>query len=298
MAFGISFGKKKQSAQGTATLDKESELFGSQQQTSTQQGTTTTDTTGRTSGTTTQQGAQQQTQDSRNIGSTTGRQTGTTTSLDSGVQDALADRIRSVLAGGVTDENIMNLSRQIGGLGDFDADSFVSGIVGQARNRGEQLLQEQNSSFAANAGGTADTNTMAALMAQRGSADLSANLAGIEAQARAQAAGIQQQGVATAVGAQTGLAGIADSLANALKGGTTTTDMTSLTDEISQLIGRGGTISTQTGTSDETQRQSSQTDQLLTQIADILTQQSQRERGTETQQQSGKSGGFGLSLGF
>jgi hypothetical protein len=296
MAFGLSFGKKKSSSEGTATIDKLTDLTGSQQSTSTQSGVTDTSTLGQTNSQQATTGATSQTQDSLTSGSTTGRTTGTTTTLGGDVQDALADRIKSILSGGVTDENISKLSSQISGRSDFDEAAFVSGIVGQARNRGEQLLQEQNSAFGSNVGGVASTNSMAALMAQRGRNDLDANLAGIEAQAAATAAGINNQNIQTSVSAQTGMAGIAQALATALKGGTTTTDMTQLTDEIQQLIGKTGGITQQNVVGSETQQQNTQTNQLLQQISDVLTQQSTQETGTETQKMKGKSGGFGISI--
>lgn len=298
MGFGLSFGSKKQSGSSTSNIDKTTDLTGSQNTNTTSQGQTNTSTVGQTSSATTSQGAQQQTQDQKNIGQTTGRTKGTTTSLGQDVQDALAERIKSILGGGITDESMNVINQGIRGNANFDVESFVNGIVGGARNRGEQTLQEQNSAFAARAGGTASTNSMAALMAQRGRNDLEANLGAIAADATAKGEGIRQSGLNTSVNALTGTAGIASALAGALKGGTTTTDMTQLTDEISQLIGKSGSITSQTTTGMETQQQTSQTNQLLQEIANVLTQQQQREVGTEKTTQKGKSGGFGLSLGL
>lgn len=299
MAFGISFGSKKQSGTGTSTIDKTTNLSGTQQNQSTQSGQTNTSTTGTTNTSQNQQGSTLNTQDQTNRGQTTGRQTGTVTSLGQDVQDALSERVSAVLGRGITDSSLDALSAAVGDrVGSFDADSFVSGIVGQARNRGEQTLQEQGSAFGSVAGGTANTNSMVALLAQRGRNDLEANIAGIEAQARAQAEGITNQNLQTAAGVQTGLAGIGEALAGTLKGATSTTDMTSLTDEINQLIGKSGGISNQNTTGTQTQNQNTSTTQFLEELANLITNQTSRETGSEVSTQKGKSGGFGLSLGF
>lgn len=299
MGLGLSFGSKKQSGSGTSTIDKTTDLTGSQQTQSTQQGTTNTNTTGTTQTSQNQQGATNQTQDSTNKGTTSGRQTGTVTALGQDVQDALSERVKSVMAGGITDDSISALNDAIGARTQaFDTESFVSGILGQARGRGEQTLQEQNSAFGSAIGGTAGTNSMAALLAQRGRNDLETNLAGVAASARAQGESITNQNLQTASGIQQGLTGVVDTLTDSLKGSTTTTDMTSLTDEISQLIGKSGAISNQNTTGTQNQSTSSTTDQLLQEIANVLTQQQQKETGSESTTQKGKSGGFGISLGL
>lgn len=291
---GFSFGKKKQSGTSDSTMQSTTNLTGNQTQSSLQQGQTTTETSGTTQSTGTQQGTT--TTDQSQSQSGTNRQTGVTTTLGSDVVDALSKTVQQVLSGGVTDANLANLSNMIAGKGDFNADSFVEGIVGQARNRGEQTLQEQSSAFASRVGGTAKTNSMAALLEQRGRNDLEANLAGIAAQARGQAEGIENQNLQAAAGAQQGVAGIAAQLAEAAKGGTSTTDVTSLTEQISQLLGRDTSLqSSQQATAAQ---ETSATSQLLAQIAQVLTQQTEQQSGTESTTQKGKSGGFGLSLGI
>lgn len=302
MAFlGLSFGSKKQSGTQDTTTNQTTNLTGSQTQNTSSSGTTNTSTTqtgtqsqsGRTSGQTTQNQTQSQ------QGSTSS--SGITTSLGQDVIDALTSTVGNVLGGGITESNIANLSNMIAGrtgAGAFNADQFVSDSVEAARNRGEQTLQEQGSAFASGVGGTAETNTMAALLAQRGRSDLESNLASIRANAEATANQIQNQNLATAVEAQSGVAGIGAALVEALKGGQTTTDTTQLTDQIAQLIGRGTSLegTTQTGTSTSTEQ--STTNQLLNQIAQILTQQTEQTQGTENVSQKGKNGGFGVSLGI
>lgn len=297
-SLGLSFGKKKQSGTSTGTMTGVTDLTGSQTTNSTQAGSTNT--TGTTTGTQTQSGTQTGTtiQDQSQTNQGTNRTQGLTTSLGSDVIDTLSQTVKSVLGNGVNPGNIAALSDMIGGKAGFDKDAFVSGIVDQARGRGEQTLQEQNSAFASRAGGTAGTNSAAALLAQRGRNDLESNIAGIQAQARGQAEGIENQNLGTAIEAQSGIAGIGAALAEAAKGGQTTTDVTQLTDEISKLLGQTGTTgaTTQTGTS--TEQSTTQTNQLLAQIAEVLTQQRENTSQTENVVQKGKSSGFGISAGM
>jgi hypothetical protein len=296
MILGLSFGKKKTSIDQTTDINKNESVTGSQSQATTgfQQGTSSTTSTGTSSqsGTQTTTGQSNQAQTDRG----TQQQTGTTTTLGADVIAGLADRVKSVLAGGVTDANIANLANQIAGTGNFDPNSFVSGIVGQARTRGEQQLQETNAARESVIGGTAATNSMAALLAARGRNDLDANLAGIEAQARAQAEGIRNQNLQAGVAAQGGLADIASNLGNVLKGGEVATDMQTLTDQISQLIGTqtGTQTSATTGTTSETQN--TVTSQLIAELVNALTNQNVATTGTEHTTGKTKQGGGGVSL--
>lgn len=294
LGLGLSFGKKKQSGTQTTDLSQVTDLLGTQQQTSVQQGSTTTTTSGNTSTSGTQSGTQDTNQTQSQTGST--RQTGLTTSLGADVIGALSDTVKQVLGSGVTPENIAGLSEMISGRREFDGNKFVADTVAQARNRGEQSLQEQDSAFASRVGGTAKTNSMAALLAQRGRNDLETNLAGIQAQAAGQAEQIENQNLGASIEAQTGIAGIGAALAEAAKGGQTTTDITSLTDQISQLLGRDTT--TQSTQQNTAATESSTMNQLMAQIAEALTAQRETQTGTEKATMKGSSSGFGLSAGI
>lgn len=296
MAFGLglSFGKKKQSGTQNTITDMVTDLTGTQQQSSAQSGTTSVDTSGTTDVAGTQAGSQNTDQQQSQTG--TNRQTGLTTTLGSDVIDALSATVKNVLGTGVTPENIAGLSDMISGRKGFNGEQFVADTVGAARGRGEQTLQESDSAFASRVGGTAKTNSMAALLAERGRNDLETNLAGIRAQATGQAEQISNQNLGAATDAQSGLAGIGAALAEAAKGGSTATDMTSLTDQISQLIGRDTSL-TQNQQSTKA-NESSTTNQLLAQIQEMLTQQTERKAGTEKIDTRGKSGGFGISAGI
>lgn len=298
MIFGISLGSKKQSGSGTSNIDKTTDLSGKQQSATTSQGTTNTTQTGTTNTSQTGKTSGLTTQDNTTQGSGTSQQTGTTTTLGADVQSALSDRVKALLGSGVSDAAMAQLNEAILGRNGFNVDQFVTQQVTAARNRGEQTLQEQNSAIASNVGGTAGTNSMAALLAQRGRNDLEASIAGIESNARATGEKISNENLSTSTAAAQGVNNMAAGLLDALKGATSTTDLTTLTSQIEQLIGKGSNIGSTTQTGAEQTSTNQQTNQLLTEIANILTQQSQHEVGTESQTTKGKTGGFGISLGI
>src|SRR3546814_10322157 len=78
---------------------------------------------------------------------------------------------------------------------------------------------------------------MAALLAQRGSNDLAATLAGVRASATQTAAEIARGNVATAAGVNQNTAGTVAEIGNLLKGATTTTSQQSLEEQIAALVG-------------------------------------------------------------
>src|SRR3546814_10422962 len=82
---------------------------------------------------------------------------------------------------------------------------------------------------------SSDLNTMAALLAQRGSNDLAATLAGVRASATQTAAEIARGNVATAAGVNQNTAGTVAEIGNLLKGATTTTSQQSLEEQIAAL---------------------------------------------------------------
>lgn len=296
MILGLSFGKKKTSTTQDTAINKNETVAGSQSQATSgfQQGTQSSTTTGNqsTTGTTVNTATTDQSQTDRGSQS----QSGTTQTLGADVTSALSETVKRVLGLGVNDGNLSALSDMIAGRTGFDADAMVGGIVANARNRGEQTLQETNAARESAIGGTAGTNSMAALLAERGRNDLEANLAGVEAQARAQAEGIANQNLTAAVGAQGGVADIAGGLATAAKGGTTTVDMTTLTDQISQLLGTQGNTSTVNQNVASSQQQNTATTQLIAEIVNALTNQTTNTVGTEKSKGTESKGGGGISL--
>lgn len=293
LGLGFSFGKKKQNSSGTGTVDKTTALTGVQDSSTQTSGTTTQNQQGFTSSTQQNNTSGLTTQDNRTTSDGTQRTTGTTTTLGADIQEALNSKVLSLLGGDPT-----GLEAAAAGRTGFNVDEFVAQTVGAARNRGEQTLQEQTSAFGSNVGGSAGTNSMVALLAQRGRNDLEATLGGISADARAKGEGIANENLKTAAGVTQGVNSLVTELAGSLKGATTTTDMTQLTSQIEALIGKGSTLGAGTQTGTEATAQQSTTNQLLQEIAKVLTDQTQHEVGTETQTTKGKSGGFGLSLGI
>src|SRR3546814_16545885 len=79
---------------------------------------------------------------------------------------------------------------------------------------------------------------MAALLAQRGSNDLAATLAGVRASATQTAAEIARGNVATAAGVNQNTAGTVAEIGKLLKGAKTTTRQQSIEEEIEGLVGR------------------------------------------------------------
>lgn len=291
---GFSFGKKKASGTATDTRNETTTLSGTQTQAGVQSGVTNTSTSSSGTQQTSQSGVT--TQDQTQSQSGTQKTTGTTTTLGTDVIDTLSGVVKQVLGAGVTDANIAALSNMIAGRTNFNADQFVDDQVTAARTRGEEQLQEQNSAFGNTIGGTANENSMAALLAARGRNDLEANIAGVRSSAEQAAQDIQNKNLGAAIEAQTGIAGIGQALTEAIKGGTTTTDMTQLTDQISNLLGKN--TSAESGTTTEQQQSNQQVTQLLDTLQQLLTNQTSNTTGTETETSKTKSGGLGLSLGI
>src|SRR3546814_17492082 len=100
-----------------------------------------------------------------------------------------------------------------------------------------QTLQESNSALGSAIGGTAADNTMAALLAQRGSNDLAATLAGVRASATQTAAEIARGNVATAAGVNQNTAGTVAEIGHLPKGEQTPTNQKSPEEPIATLGG-------------------------------------------------------------
>jgi hypothetical protein len=296
MILGLSFGKKKQTSNNKTEIDKlETALSNeSKSTTGTRSGTSTSTTTGNqtTTGTTTGSSTMNQQQADRGTQS----QTGTTTTLGADVQAGLSNAVMSLLAGGVNDANIANISNMIAGRSGFNADQFVADTVLGARTRGEQTLQETNAARESAIGGTAGTNSMAALLANRGRNDLEANIAQITAATQAQAQGIVNQNLAAAVGAQGSLSEQAAGLGQTLKGATTTVDQKTLTDQLSQLLGTQTQQTAMNQNVASSQTQNTATTELLSEILNAITSGTNRTVGTENSTGTNKISGGGLSL--
>lgn len=295
MGIGLSFGKKKTSQNSTTNTNVQENSTSTQNQTTT--GTTNTNTTqqGQTSQST--QGLTSADQVNRQNQTTTGstNTTGTTTTLSGEIQNQLESSLGALL-GGIGDGS--NLQAAAGRLADFDADSFINNTVNAASYRGEQTLQETNSALASAIGGTASDNSMAALLAQRGANDLAANLAGVRANATQTANEIARGNLAAASGVNQAQAGTAAQIGELLKGATTTSNQSSLQEQLNALI--GSQVNNQR-TNEQTQGsslQSQQTSQLVNEIIAAINQSNSTKVGTEQTTGTTKQSGGGISASF
>lgn len=281
---GLSFGSKKKTESGTKTGTTNESMTGTSTNQQTQSGQTSTTSSGTQTGTTTKAGTTTTDQSQSQLG--TQKTTGTQTTLDSGIVAGVGNKVNDLL--GALDRDVVDTL--IGdSVRDFNVDSFVADTLAAARNRGEQQLQEGMSAFGSQVGGTAGTNSMAALLQMRGRNDLEANLAGIGADARVKGEGIANQNLATRTGVLDFLGGLTSSLTGAVKGGTTTTDMTSLTDEISKLVGRG--TAGETGTSSVNTQEQSNVTQLIDTISKLIENKTASSDSNEQFNTKVKSGG-------
>lgn len=302
MAFGLSFGKKTGKTNLTTEVDKTetgtqtgSEVTaGSRTGTQSTTGTTTNAATGTSSTTGTSTQAQTSTGEQR--------QTGTTRSLSENVLGGLESGLTGLLAN-VLDPNTGDramVTAGIDAMGGFDVDSFVQATVRRAMAQQGTQLDEVLGSLFSRVGGTEGNNSASTLLAERVRGDAAANIAGIEAGARATGAGIARDNLSATSGAlaQSGGAALLPALAEVLKGGETTTDISTLTQELSNLLGQttGGTATSESSVQGQ-QVTTNTTEELIQAVLSALQQQS-RTVGTENTRgtTSEKGFGFGLSL--
>lgn len=301
MAFGLSFAAKKTKSSGTTTVDKleTGTQTGSENTTGTRTGTqsttgATTNTglgTSSTLGTSTQQQAA--------TGSQT--QTGTTRSLSEnvlgGLEGAVSGLLAQILDPNTGDRAMMN--RGISAMGDFDVDSYVNGTLMQARATQGTALDELLGSVFSRVGGVEGNNSASTLLANRARNDSAANLAGVEAQARATGADLVRKNLESMTGAvgQMG-AQLLPQIAAILKGGETSTDVSTLTEELSRMLGETtGTTGTSESSTQAQTGTTTTTESLIQAVLNAL-QQSTHTTGTETTKTKGSEMGGGMSFGI
>lgn len=197
MAFGISLGKNKEKIDKTTTVNKT--------ESTNQTGSETT--TGSKSSQTSSTGSQT----SQSAGQTSSSQQGVTASQGTGVQkqvesstafgEGVLEQIESALAplfaqtaGSVNAES----------LNDFDKSAFISNGLARARSQIESSLGEAKGTTFSAIGGTAETNSAAAELAQRLDNQAASEFAGIEADLTATAEGINRDNLsaASSIGSQ------------------------------------------------------------------------------------------------
>lgn len=295
LGLGFSFGSKKKETNTTSSGTKLETLLGTENTTTTgaksSTGTSSSQGTSSTTGTQTNTGNQTQ----NTSGQETGKQSSTTTTLGGDIQQAISDRVKALLGGGINDQSMTALSSAITGAGNFNPADYVKSAVDSATFSGRQAQQEQQSAIQSAIGGTAGTNSMAALLAQRGEAQFQDTLSKTRNEAAATAAGINNQNIGAIAGASNAVTSQADALAQVLKGATTTSDVTTLTSQIQQLLGQNTTQQANTQNTATSEQQQTQTMDLISQIVNALTNKTQTTVANETTNTKEKSSGFGIS---
>lgn len=288
MAFGLSFGAKKNTTKGMSEIDKTEVTNQAQTGTTSSSGTTTNNTTGQSSGTT----VGQQSTSQSGTSNTTGTQTGQTSQTTSAFSDSTL---------GAIEKAVGDLFGKVGGaapVSAFDKDSFISDTVGSASADIGAGLESNVNQLITNLGGTSGTNSMGALLTNRLRNDAAAEVAGVRSNATTQAEEIaRQNALATSqiAGQDQGFLG---QLLGALKGGqVTTTGTESTTTAQNQQTQNTGTSNTSEATQQQQSQQSTQTQQLIEMMSQLLSGTT-NTKGTEKTTQTGKSSGGGFSLGF
>lgn len=207
------------------------------------------------SSTTNQTQSGTQNQQSTDIGS--GATSETVNRLDDQTQQMLTTQVQRLLgSGGAGTSAIKTQLESIGAPGaTFDPNAFVAGIMQSANSNAASDFGSGVNNIRSRIGANSGTNSMAALLEGKLQRDTSANLAGIESNARGTAAQIQQQDLTSRAGAtaqlagaeQTELQGLISSLLNATQKstGASTTQNTGTTNQQTQQVAK------ETGTQDQ-----------------------------------------------
>src|SRR3990167_7639766 len=300
MAFGLSFGKKKQSSstQGTATKN---ETVDQMQSTDSSTATTGTQNTTQTSSNLSQgTSATSQQTDQSTVGTSQQQQAGTTKSFSDqtlqGLDQVVSNLLSSVFGPG---GDRAAVQESLAGMGSFNADEFVTQAVNAAASRQQSSMEEALGSLFSNIGGTSGTNSAAALLENRMASDANAALQGVASQAAETAQGIAGNRVGTTASAlgSVGSGPLAALLAQ-LKGGVTETTQQAV--EQTQQQQAGTNVGTTQTTEQSTQQQKTQTEtmQLVNQLMQQILKGTTSTVATEDSTTKGKSGGFGASLGL
>lgn len=287
--FGINFGFKKSSSDSHETMSS-TDVTNQTQNSNETQGTKGTQNT-QQSGTSSSTGSSNTTGAQTSNESQTGKTKSQTTQFSDQVLGGIQDAVTSLI-GGATNGSSPGTQAANGALdkmNGFDPAKYVSGVVDSARSDTLSSLEEAINGNASAIGGTAATNSSAALLAGRLENNRAAALAGIESDATAKAQGILASQVAS--GNQT--AGVSNDLltqlAAVLKGGVsgTSADQTQST--------TGGTTTTSGTTTAENQVTQQNTNTQTQQ--DILTQILATLQGTENKTGVTDSKGHNTSFG-
>lgn len=280
MAFGISFGKKKQSGTSDTTVNKTETTDQTQSGTQTTQGTITN------TGTSTTQSSLAGTSSEATQQSTTGSQATQqqATQFSEPVLSTLESAVQNLFGAlGASPERLQ---------GDFNADEFVSSGVEAAQSKVNMDVENTLNSMFDQFGGRDDSNSMAALLANRVRGDAAANIAGVRSNLMSQADQIERERFLANLKSTGQQQGFLASVMDALKGGRAAG--TSATQTAQDTTGSTVGATTQTGTS-STQTSEQQVQDLVTTLQQLLSGTT-TTAGTEHSTQRGTSGGFGFGL--
>ena len=296
--FGISFGTKKSNTSQQEDMTKN--VTTNQQQT----GTNATSTTG--SQDTSQTGTSQSQGQSNSTGSTqnTERQAGSSTQTSKNSQfsdqtfSQLDSQVQALLGGIGTGAGKTTSTGALTQMANFDLADFVNQTVASAASESQMQLDDSVGQLQSQIGGTAGTNSAAALLAGRLANNRAATLAGVQADATQKGQGIlasqaqsgqQQQGVDNTLLGQ---------LTEILKGGRAEATAAGTTAQQNT-----GAQTTQGSTTTSEAQRTSQNTNTQT-VQDVLSQITQLLQGTEatvgasTTTGTKKDSGGGISLGF
>lgn len=279
-AFGLSFGKKKQTVDSTTGVNKQEA------------------TTQATSGTRATTGTTSTTQNNNTTGSTTGQQTNTNTGQQTNVNQsqqvtssynapilaALEQAVSGMFGGSTTRTPVTN----------FNADQFVQDQVARANVDINSGLESNINQLIHNVGGTAANNSMTALLANRLQNDAAGQRAGVRSEAVGQAQTIQREN-ALAANQVTGTdQAFLGNLLQALKGGVTAS--TGAESQQTQQTQTGTTTTAEQSAQQQsgTQVQQQNIVELLSQLLNGITNTTGTEKVDATTKEKG--GGFSLAL--
>jgi hypothetical protein len=288
MAFGLSFGSKKQKTNQTSTVDKAESTNQQQSGTTSSSSTANSLTTGQSSGSTVGQQTTSQTGTNKTTGTQTGQSTQTTSAFSASTLGAI-------------EKAVGDLFGKVGGttpISAFDKEAFISNTVGKAASDIGAGLESNVNQLITNLGGTAGTNSMGALLTNRLRNDAAAEVAGVRATTTAQAEEIARSNALAGSQIAGQDQGFLGQLLGALKGGVTTTTGTESTQTAQdQQTQNTGTSNTAERTSQQQSQQSTQTQQLIEMMSQLLSGTT-NTKGTENVKGTGKSGGGGFSIGL
>lgn len=300
--FGLSFGMKKTKVDNTTDVNKTETTNQSSDQGTTgsksSDSVSQVDTTNAGSGTSNTTGTSAQQQSQQGQQQTTAHTSSLGHDVVAGLGGAITSLLSNVLSGSTGDR--ATVMRGVDSMGNFDVGSYVNGTLAQARASQGSHLGELIGSIFSRVGGTSGNNSAATLLEERAKNDAAANLAGVEAQARATGAQIQtgQLNATAAALANSGGAALIPALATALKGGETNTTQQDLSQQIQNVT---GSTTGNTNTSEQSRQgvssAASSIESLLQQVISHMTGAT-NTKGTEHTVGTNSEMGGGLSLGL